>query len=85
MKLKKDFISHNTDTETLLVAAGGAEFTGIVRGNKTFGTILELLKKDRSRDEIVKAMRTKYDAPEGAIEKDVDRAIRELRKIGALE
>ncbi len=85
MKLKKDFISHNTDTETLLVAAGSAEFTGIVRGNKTFGTILELLKKDRSRDEIVKAMRTKYDAPEGAIEKDVDRAIRELRKIGALE
>ncbi len=85
MKLKKDFISHNTDTETLLVAAGGAKFTGIVRGNKTFGTILELLKKDRSRDEIVKAMRTKYDAPEGAIEKDVDRAIRELRKIGALE
>jgi len=85
MKLKKDFISHNTDTETLLVAAGGAEFTGIVRGNKTFGTILELLKKDRSRDEIVNAMRTKYDAPEGAIEKDVDRAIRELRKIGALE
>ena len=46
MKLKEEFISHNTDKESLLGAAGGAGFTGIVKGNKTLGAILDFLKKD---------------------------------------
>ena len=85
MKLKDEFITHNTDTESLLVAAGGSDFVGIVKGNKTLGVILELLKEDRSREEIIGAMRERFDAPEGVIEKDVDKAISELTKIGAIE
>ena len=84
MKLKEEFISHNTDKESLLVAAGGAGFTGIVKGNKTLGAILDLLREDRSREEIVKAMHERFEAPEGVIEKDVDKAIANLQKIGAL-
>ncbi len=84
MRLKKEFISHNTDKESLLVPAGGASFAGLVKGNKTFGAIVELLKDDISRDGIVAALRDRFDAPEGVIEKDVDRALTELEKIGAL-
>ena len=85
MKLKKDFLSHKTSDETILVPVGGNSFSGIVKGNKTFGAILDLLKEETTRDQIVSKMKERFEAPEGAIEKDVDRAIAELRKIGAIE
>ena len=31
------------------------------------------------------AMRERFDAPEGAVERDVDTALSQLRKIGALD
>ena len=34
MKLKKEFITHITEGESLLVPAGGAGFSGLVRGNR---------------------------------------------------
>ena len=77
MKLKSDFITHNSADESYLVPTSGAEFSGIVKGNKTLGTIVELLKEE--------AMKERFEAPEGAIERDVDRVISELQKIGALE
>ena len=85
MKLKKEFITHNTDTESLLVPAGGAGFSGLVRGNRTLGEMLKLLKTDTAEAEIVKALRERFDAPEGIIERDVAKGLTELRKIGALD
>ena len=57
----------------------------MVKGNKTLGAIIELLKEDTTEEEVVKKMRERFDAPEGVIEKDVKRVIEELNKIGALE
>ncbi|MBQ1362597.1 MAG: hypothetical protein IIY43_06055 [Oscillospiraceae bacterium] len=37
MKLKKEFIIHHTEDESLFVPASGAGFAGLVKGNKTFG------------------------------------------------
>lgn len=85
MKLKKDFIAHNTGSESLLVPTGAAEFSGLVKGNKTFGVIVELLKEETTQEEIVAAMHARFNAPDGAIENDVARAISELRDIGALD
>ncbi len=85
MKLKKEFITHNTDTESLLVPAGGAGFSGLVRGNRTLGEMLKLLKTDTTEAEIVKALRERFDAPEGIIERDVAKVLTKLRKIGALD
>ena len=85
MKLKKEFIVHNTGDETILVPTGAADFSGIVRGNKTVGFIFECLKDDTTRDEIIAKMREKFDAPVGAAERDVDKALDEIRKIGALD
>ena len=85
MKLKDEFIAHETGVESLLVPTGAAGWAGVVRGNRTLGAILELLKTDTDEDSVVAAMRERFDAPDGAVERDVARALDELRKIGALD
>ncbi len=85
MKLKSEFIYHDTGSESILVPVGGAGFSGVVRGNKTLGTILKLLQQETSEAGIIAAMCEQYDAPEETIAADVHRALDELRKIGAVE
>lgn len=85
MKLNKDFLVHNTRGDSLLVPTGKAGFSGVVRGNKTLGSVLELLKYDTTEEAIVAAMCEKYDAPKEVIERDVHQALSELRKIGAID
>lgn len=85
MKLKKEFIARRMNQSSVLVPTGGAGFSGVVKGNATLGNILELMKEDTSRDEVVSSMRAKFSAPEGIIERDVDRLLAELRSIGALD
>ena len=85
MKLNKNFLLHNNGQETFLVPTGSTGFSGIVKGNKTLGAILELLKRETSREEIVSAMKQRFDAPEEVIEADMEKALEELRKIGALD
>ncbi len=85
MKLSKDFILHETDGETILVPTGNASFSGIIRGNKTLGAVLELLRDETTEAEIVKAMKARFDAPEDVIGRDVGKALEGLRKVGALE
>ena len=85
MKLKKSFISHMLGEEALLVSTGEADFSGVVRGNKTLGALLELLKEETTEAEITARMKARYDAPEGAVEKDVAKALSQLRDIGALD
>ena len=85
MKLRKEFITHHTEDESLLVPAGGAGFAGLVKGNKTFGAILDLLRSDTSETEILSALCERFDAPEAVIAADVKKALAELRAIGALD
>ena len=85
MKLRKEFITHHTPDESLLVPAGGAGFAGLVKGNKTFGAILDLLKSDSSEEDILSALCSRFDAPEDVIASDVRKALNELRAIGALD
>ena len=85
MKLKSEFIAHEAGAESLLVPTGAAGWAGVVRGNKTLGVILGLLQDETDEAAIVAAMNERFDAPEGAIERDVARALAELRKIGALD
>ena len=69
----------------MLVPTGTAGFSGLVRGNSTLGVILELLKEDTSEPQIIAAMEGRFDAPHEIIERDVQKALTELRKIGALD
>ena len=85
MTLKKEFIVHETKNETMLVATGKAKFSGLVKGNKMLGEMLELLKNETTEAEMVSKLREEYDAPQGKIEADVHKVVTELRKIGAIE
>ena len=85
MKIKSDFLSHNSSTESYLVPTSDASFSGMVKGNKTLGAIVELLKEETTEEEVISAMKARFDAPEGTIERDVRRVIEELTKIDALE
>ena len=85
MKLNKNFLIHNTKNETVIVPTGKADFSGIVRGNSTLGVILELLQKDITEEEIIKALEKEYDAPKEVIRDDVIETLDRLRKIGAID
>ena len=85
MKLKKDFIIHHANGETILVATGKSAFAGIVRGNNMFKNILELLKNDTSETAIINAIEKRYNAPRDKITKDVHGVIVRLKKIGAID
>ena len=85
MKLNKNFLLHNTEDEAILVPTGRADFSGVVRGNRTLGAVLELLKTETTEEAVVTAMRERFDAPKDAVENDVAKVLSELRKIGALD
>ena len=85
MKLNSNFIVHDTESGTLLVPVGGSGFAGLVRGNATLGEILSLLQSDISLDGLLAAMKSKFDAPEDVLARDIDKALAELRGIGALD
>ena len=85
MKLNKGFIVHDSGSESMLVPTGGARWSGLVKGNKTLGVILELLKEETTEERIIDAMTQRFDAPKDVVARDVKKAIAELRKIGALD
>ena len=86
MKLNKNFVSHNSGGVTVLIPVGSsADFSGVVKGNKTLGAILDCLKEETTEELIIKKMNEKFDAKDGKIESDVKKLIEELRKIGAVD
>ena len=85
MRLKKEFITYDTGSESLLVPSGTAGFSGLVKGNKTLGAILQLLKQDTTEEEMISAMKKRFDAPAEIISRDVKKALFELRRIGAID
>ena len=84
MKLSELFVTFHTDDEAMLVAVGGANFSGLVRGSEAFGDILELLKEDVSEEALIAAMADRYDAPLEVLTRDVRDALARLRDIGAV-
>ncbi len=85
MKLKQEFITHQTDAEAVLIPTGKAEFSGILRGNRTLGMILSLLTLDRTEEEIVSTLLERCDASREQVSADVRKAVECLREIGALD
>ena len=84
MKLKKEFITHTSGDEQLMISAGGS-FNGMVRSNKTAAFIIDLLKEDTTKEEIVDKMLEVYDAEREVIAADVDKVIDALLSIGAID
>lgn len=85
MRLKDSFITQDIDGTQFMVAVGETSFTGIVRSNKTAAFIVECLKTETTKEQIVDTMCAKYDAPKERIEADVEKILEKLRGIGALD
>lgn len=85
MKLKDGFITHESDGEQIMVAAGEVRFSGMVRSNKTAAFIVDCLKEETAKEQIVEKLVAAYDAPKEVIEKDVQKILDSLRSIGALD
>ncbi len=84
MKLKSNFITHNSGGEQLMISAGG-NFNGMVRSNSTAAEIIDMLKNEITREEIIAAMLEKYEVEETVLAADVDKVINALRGIGAID
>ncbi|MBQ7653759.1 MAG: PqqD family protein [Clostridia bacterium] len=84
MKLKENFLTHYVENEQIMIDVKGI-FHGIVTSNETAAFIVDCLKEDVTKREIVEKMAEVYDAPEDVIEKDVEKIVSKLESIGALE
>lgn len=87
MKLHNGFITYNSGSEQIMVAAGSASevFRGMVRSNATAAFIIDCLKTEITREELADKLAARYDAPRDIIERDLDKILASLRKIGALD
>lgn len=87
MKLHNGFITYSTGGEQIMVAAGNASavFRGMVRSNETAAYIIDCLKEDISREELLNKLTARYDAPAELIDRDLERVLNSLRQIGALD
>jgi hypothetical protein len=85
MKLNENFLTQEINDTQVMVATGDAAFSGIVRSNQTAAEIVNLMKEETTRDEVVDKMCAKYDASRDEIAADVDMVIATLRKVGALD
>lgn len=85
MKLNKNFLIHNTYSEVIIVPTADASFSGVIRGNKTLGMIADMLRNGTTEEEMIAALKEKFDAEEGVVENDVRSAVERLRKIGAID
>ena len=56
MKLREGFITHESNGEHITVTAGNTAFNGMIRSNSTAGFIVECLKSDVTKEEIVEKM-----------------------------
>lgn len=85
MKLSPNFLIHVQDDEHLLIPVSDAKFSGVVRGNKTFGAILSCLKEETTEEQIVESLKSQFEgADEEVIKADVAKALSELSKIEAI-
>lgn len=87
MRLKDELMIHKVSDETVVVPTGklSIEFQGIIRNNETAGFIMELLKEDRTEEELVDEVLCVYDADRETVSRDVHRIVLMLEKEGLLQ
>ena len=85
MKLKSCFIHHQFDGETVIVPTAGADFHGLIQGNKTLAAIVECLSNDVTEDEIVDSLCARFNGNRELIKADVAEAVSKLKEVGAID
>ena len=85
MKLNYHFLTHELNGETLIVPTAGADFHGLIQGNKTLAVISDCLKQDTTEEEIVDTLCARFDGDREVIKADVAEAVKKLKEIGAID
>ena len=85
MKLNNSFVHHQIDNNTLIVPVAGADFNGLIQGNKTLEAIVSCLSHDTTEEEIVDSLCERFDGDREVIKADVASAIAQLKEIGAID
>ena len=73
------------DGEQVLVATDTTVFSGLVRSNGTAAEIVNCLKKETRKEQIVEHLLAEYDVERERVETDVEKILDTLRSIGALD
>lgn len=86
MKLHPDYITHMSGDEQVIVATGASaqRFCGIAKGNETAAFIVDSLKEETTKEEVIAALMSRYDVERDIVEADVTMVIDKLQQIGAL-
>lgn len=86
MRLKDDFILHNTGEDFVIIATGEAtkNFNGIIKLNNMGGEIVSFLSNDISEEEIIKAIVEKYEVEYATAKEDIRNLLDSLRKAGVI-
>ena len=86
MRLKDDFILHNTGEDFVIIATGEAtkNFNGIIKLNNMGGEIVSFLSNNISEEEIVKAIVEKYEVDYDTAKEDIKNILDSLRKAGVI-
>lgn len=86
MRLKDDFILHNTGEDFVIIATGEAtkNFNGIIKLNNMGGEIVSFLSNDISEEKIVKAIVEKYEVDYDTAKEDIKNILDSLKKAGVI-
>ena len=85
MKMNHHFLTHELGGETVIVPTAGADFHGLIQGNKTLAVIADCLKQDTTEEEIVDTLCARFDGDREVIKADVAEAVKKLKEIGAID
>ena len=86
MKLKFDFAVREIVGEYVMVplGQGALEFSGMISTSETGAMLVEALKKDVSRQELLEMILTQYEIDEESAAADLDEFLAQLRKLNLL-
>ena len=84
MKLKESFVTHKNKDDYMMIDASG-KFAGLIHSNATTAFIVDCMRTETTREEIIQKMLDKYDADETEVSRDVDKIISSLKSIGAVD
>lgn len=84
MKIKKSFVTHKNKDDYMMIDASG-KFAGLIHSNATTAFIVDCLRNETTREDIIAKMLDKYDATEVEVAEAVDKVIGALNSIGAID
>jgi len=87
MNIKSTFIIQNIANSQIMVQTGNSEnkFSGFLKSNESAAFIVNCLKEETTKEELIQKLLDEYDVDESTALKSVDYVISQLNVVGALD